>query len=246
MTNFAADDFPPASPHGAIEEIFEDFFWLQGSVTIESVSPDVQINRNMVVLREGGALTVIGAVRLSDEGEAALDALGKVESVIRIGANHGMDDAYYVARYGAAFWCPAGSVRYPEPPPQHYLRVGGPLPFTGGTVFAFENIELPEAAILLRREGGILITSDSLQHWKDWGRCSPAACKFLDQMGFSTTTLVGPVWMRRLTPEGGSMKPDFERLLGLDFKHHIGAHGAPCIGNAHALAKIAVAEAFAG
>lgn len=245
MTNIAADAYPPAEPHGAIEEIFEDVFWLQGSVTIESVSPDLRINRNMVVIREGEALSVIGPVRLSEEGEAALDKLGRVEHVIRIGANHGMDDAYCVARYGAAFWSPVGSLRYPEPKPQHILQPGGSLPFDGGTVFAFENIALPEAAILLEREGGILITADSLQHWKDWSGCSPAALEFFDQMGFSKTTIIGPVWLRRLTPEGSSMKPDFERLLELEFKHHIAAHGAPCLGNAHALATAAVTTTFA-
>jgi len=137
MTNNAADAFPPAGPHGAIEEIFKDVFWVQGSVTIESVGADVQINRNMVVLRDGNALSVIGAVRLSGEGEAALDALGKVENVLRIGIGHGMDDAYYVARYGAEFWCQEGSTRYPTPKPSQTLRAGGPLPFAKAMIFAF-------------------------------------------------------------------------------------------------------------
>ena len=44
---------------------------------------------------------MINSVRLDDAGLAALDKLGKVTDVIRIAANHGMDDPFYAERYGA-------------------------------------------------------------------------------------------------------------------------------------------------
>ena len=37
-------------------------------------------------MREDGALTLVNSVRLDDAGLAALDALGKVTNVVRLGA----------------------------------------------------------------------------------------------------------------------------------------------------------------
>ncbi|MGY8651815.1 MAG: hypothetical protein ACKVKM_13555 [Verrucomicrobiia bacterium] len=54
----------------------------------------------------------------------------------------------------------------------------------------------------------------------------------------------GPIWQQRLTPEGGTLKPDFDRLLALDFKHQISAHGALARDTAQVLTEAAVAKAF--
>lgn len=45
-------------------EIFPNVYLLRGSIKI---APMLQINRNMVILREGRELTVINAVRLNDD-----------------------------------------------------------------------------------------------------------------------------------------------------------------------------------
>ena len=92
--------FPPVEPHGSLEPIFEDAWYVTGSVVFK---PLLRLPRNMVVLRHGDELTVINSVRLSADGESALDALGKVTHVMKIGF-HGMDDAYYLNRYGAKMW----------------------------------------------------------------------------------------------------------------------------------------------
>ena len=44
--------------------------------------------------------------------------------------------------------------------------------------------------------------------------------------GFSMRMLIGPVWKKRLTPEGGTIRGDFERLLELEFEHLIPGHGS--------------------
>ena len=44
-------------------------------------------------------------------------------------------------------------------------------------------------------------------------------------MGFTLDTLIGPMWLKFQTPEGGSLEPDFRRLLELDFQHLVSAHG---------------------
>jgi hypothetical protein len=233
--------YPLPQAHDPIEEIFEDVFWVHGSMRM---GPGFKINRNMVVLRQAGALTLVNAVRLSPEGEAALEALGKVKHVVCLGQFHGLDDRYYVDRFGAAFWCQEGSDRYPEPKPTQVLSEGTKLPVDGAELFVYRETLLPECAILLRRHGGLLITCDSLQHWTDWSYCSPLARLVMALLGFRRTTFIGPPWRKVMTPKGGSLRADFDRLLELDFDHHIGAHGNPCRGGAHQLVEAAVERAL--
>lgn len=64
-------------------------------------------------------------------------------------------------------------------------------------------------------------------------------------MGFSLTTLVGPVWMKYMTSEDGSIRPDFDRLLQLDFEHLVSAHGTLLQTNARAGVGVAVERAYA-
>jgi hypothetical protein len=165
-------NYPLPQPHDPIEELFEDVFWVHGSMRM---GPGLGINRNMVVLRQADELTVVNSVRLSAEGEAALEALGRVKHVVRLGQFHGLDDPYYVDRYGAEFWCQAGSDRYPDPKPTQVLTEGTALPVDAAELFVFRGTVRPECAILLRRHGGVLITCDCVQHWTDWSYCSPLA-----------------------------------------------------------------------
>ena len=59
--------------HDAIEEIFPDVFTVHGSIRM---APGMRINRNMVVVRQNGELTIVNPVRLSAQEETALEALG--------------------------------------------------------------------------------------------------------------------------------------------------------------------------
>ena len=51
-------------------------------------------------------------------------------------------------------------------------------------------------------------------------------------MGFFTPCVIGPVWLKAVTPEGGSLRPDFERILALDFDNLVSGHGTPKLGGA--------------
>ena len=68
----------------------------------------IRFSRNMTVLRRGERLVLINSVRLDDAGLAALDKLGKVSDVVRLAANHGMDDPFYADRYKARVWAVKG------------------------------------------------------------------------------------------------------------------------------------------
>jgi hypothetical protein len=64
--------FPAAQPHGELREIVPDVYFVTGTVKLPGPLP-VRFSRNMTVLREGGRLILVNAVRLDDAGLAALD-----------------------------------------------------------------------------------------------------------------------------------------------------------------------------
>jgi hypothetical protein len=45
-------------------------------------------------------------------------------------------------------------------------------------------------------------------------------------------TVIGPIWLKASAPPGGSLRPDFERVLALDFDNLIAGHGRPKLGGA--------------
>jgi|TARA_B110000438_G_scaffold300029_1_gene351487 hypothetical protein len=100
-------------PHGDIEEIGDNIFMLRGSIKMNAI---VRISRNMAIVRNGSELSLINPVRMNEKGEKQLEALGKVANIIRLGPFHGMDDSYYVEKYGAHMWAQEGGLAYTEPP----------------------------------------------------------------------------------------------------------------------------------
>jgi len=219
-------DFPAVMNHGSIEEVFPDVFFVTGTMRNEFFGSMWQFGRNMVVVREQGKLSLIGAVRLDDAGLEALDALGKVTNVVRIGSMHGHDDAFYVDRYSATYWAMPGMPGDGGPKVDKELSVGGELPFGDASLFEFKCIKIPECIIRLDREGGILISCDALQNWE-------APDPFTDdetiatmtKMGFYTRGGVGPAWAHVNEP-----KPDdFVRLKEVSYKHALCGHGSPLL-----------------
>lgn len=86
--------YSPGWPHSDIQEIFPNIFFVTGTNKTRYNGVELQHNRNMIIVRKKNKLSLINTVRLNDNGLASLDALGKVENVIRIGAFHGRDDAF--------------------------------------------------------------------------------------------------------------------------------------------------------
>ncbi|MBP0049872.1 hypothetical protein H9C73_14155 [Marinobacterium sp. AK62] len=220
--------FPPALAHGAIEEVFKDVFFVSGAMETVLMDLDWQFSRNMTIVRDGDRLILINSVRLSDPALNALDQLGTVTDVIRLGALHGRDDEFYVDRYNAQYWVMPGMDADPS------LKAKGlsddNLPISGASLFQFETSNLPEGVIRLDREGGILIACDALQNWlqPDEHFCD-ASRERMEGMGFFTPANVGPVWMQAAEPEAA----DFVRLKQIPFKHALCGHGEPLRDSAH-------------
>ncbi len=226
---------PPPQAHGALAEVFPDVFMVTGTVRF---FPLASIARNMTVVRQGRELVVLNSVRLDDAGEAELAKLGKVTHVVRVGAAHGMDNPYYVERFGATLWGPPGLDLGAA------ARVLGAdaCPVEGARVFFFEHVKQPEAAVVVDRAGGVLVPCDCFQHWPSFEGCSVVGGLMMRALGFGPTVIGGP-WMKAAgTPE---VRKDFERLLSVPFSHLVPAHGAVLRDQAREGLRTAMAQRFA-
>jgi len=213
---------PSVTRHDALSELFPGVYFLQGSIQMR---PGVRINRNMIVLAHEGELTLINSVRLNEAGLAALDQLGKVAALVRLGDFHGMDDAFYIERYQCDLWGQKGTRVYKRVPPTHFFADGDVGPVPHASYFAFSAPSCPEAALLLASYG-LLITTDSLQFYgKQLRHFSLLAKTAFPFLGFHRGLNIGPMWLKGVTPKGGSLQSDFERLAALEFDALVGAHG---------------------
>ena len=239
-------EHPKPTPHGALREVFDDVFMVTGSVAVRFGIP-MRFSRNMVVVRQGRSLVIVHSLRLDDAGLAALDRLGKVEHVIRIAGFHGMDDPFYKERYGAKVWCLKGQhyasgFDAPSPDKAYFhadveIDENTALPIDGAKLFTFPSAKVPEGILVLEREGGILITGDSLQNWQRADeQFSFIGGLMMRVMGFIKPHAVGPGWLRSAKPDHAEVR----RVLELEFDHVLPAHGDPVIGKAKAAFRPAI------
>jgi len=203
----------------------------------------MSIARNMIIVRHAGELTVLNAVRLSDAGEKELLALGEVKHVMRLGPFHGVDDPYYVDRFGARFWTLEGCGD-PVPKVDEIIDTNATPPMPGARFFVFQQTRKPEAILHLDADGGSLLTCDSLQHHPDLSGNSLMAKLFMTATGFKRPANIGPMWLKAMQDRDGSLKPDFDRLLELPFERLLAAHGSPLESGAHAAVAATVARIY--
>jgi hypothetical protein len=231
----------PVYDHDPIEEIQTDVFMVRGCI---KMNPLMTITRNMAIVRHAGELTLVDPIRLSAAEEKRLDELGAVKRILRLGPMHGVDDPYYIGRYGAELWAPGPSQAHPEPKPTLEFDASTELPFPDAELFCFQGLKQPEAALLLQRGAGLLITCDSIQNYGDYRYNNLPARLLMPFIGFPKTTIVGPIWVKMMTPEGGSLESEFRRLLELDFDQLLSAHGSLLETGAHQACERAIDKMF--
>ncbi len=223
------NQFPSQLPTGDILEVLPSIFVVAGQMLVGDGAEAMSFSRNMTIVRDRDVLTLINTVRLGDEGLATLDALGTVRNVVRLGAMHGRDDAFYLDRYAAAFWAmPEMDLKRGEKITDPLIE-GEPGPCLQSSVFAYETTSKPEAILQIQRHGGVLVACDSLQNFVGPDRFfNPIATEKMRAHGFLRPANVGPGWRRVTEPEPN----DFSRLKQLEFKHVLSAHGEPCLDTA--------------
>ena len=234
-------EYSPAWPHGAIQAAFPGVFFVVGTNKTHHAGVDIQTSRTMVIVREGDALILLNTVRLGDDGLSALEALGRVSHVIRLGAFHGRDDPFYCDRYGATLWALPTATHADGRATDQALAPGGPFPVDGGEVFEFTSSRFPEAAVVLPHAGGVLITCDAIQHWTHVDRFFSAACgELFTAQGLIRPANIPSTWRHACAPS----VTDFRRLLALPFRHLISGHGEPLRDEARAQIAASIAEVF--
>jgi len=223
--------FPSQTPHGEISEVFPDVFFVTGSV---DMMPGFRISRSMTILRDGDILTLISPVRLSEAGLKGLDVLGRIENIVKLGAYHlgahnGLDDPFYVDRYGAKLWALAGMEHKGGLSTDHILKASGDMPTRDLSLLVYESSKMPEAMFVLNREGGIIIAADSLQNWSEVDEFfSVAAANAMTKGGFIRPANIGPEWKRHCAPAPA----EFEKVAKLPFRHLLPSHGTPLLNTA--------------
>ena len=235
---------PPAQKHGELRELLPGLHFVTGTVAMPGPVP-VRFSRNMTVVKQGERLVLVNSVRLDDAGLAALDKLGKVTDVVRLAANHGLDDPFYAERYGAKVWVVKGQ-RYtagfntsaPKTyfTPHHEMDATTELPIAGAKLVLIDS-QPSEGLIVLPDHGGVVISGDCLQHWAthdeyfNWlGRTMMKA------MGFIKPHNIGPGWLK----QGKPPKPQLRAILDLTFANVLPAHGAPVLGDARESYRAAI------
>ena len=233
--------FPEQLPHGHIQEVFPGVFFVKGQNKFEAQGTKLQFTRAMTIIRDGEDLTLINTVRLSEDGVHALDGLGNVKNIVRIGANHGRDDAFYSDHYNVPVWALAGTQQSRSVKSEATLVAGIEGPIEGATVVVFDSIPASEAVLFLERSGGILISCDSLQNMTGPDEYFDASsAELMKKGGFFRAGNIGPAWRARLQPE----VIDFERILALNFKHLLPSHGDPLLNDAHVIISQTVTDIY--
>lgn len=230
----------PALPHGDLVEVLPSLHFVQGTTRPTFMGHDWQFSRNMVVVREGTSLTLVNTVRLDEAGLAALDELGDVKHVVKLGSFHGMDDAFYLDRYSAKLWAMRGMTHESGRRTDEELAPGA-MPFAGASLFSFETAALPEGLIILERDEGVILSCDSLQNWTAADSFfDEASARRMGEIGFLKRANVGPGWRQG----SGVRAEDFERLRRVPFAKLLPAHGEPLLGGAASAFAATFAEQF--
>lgn len=232
----AVQAFPDAQAHGTLQEVFPGVHFVTGSIALGRLMP-VRFSRNMTVICEDGALTLVNSVRLDADGLTTLEALGEVRHVIRLAGFHGVDDPFYKDRYGTTMWSvDAPYVRGFGESPETYFEADRvvdemtALPIKDARVVPFKSARPGEGLLFLDREGGIVISGDSLQNWAQTNAYFNLPARIMMRMmGFIKPHNVGPGWLRTAKPDPAEIRTIFE---GLVFEHVLPAHGEPVVGDA--------------
>jgi len=226
---------PDVLPHGELREVFPNIYLVTGSMKM--AGRPLTFSRNMTVIRENSELTLLNSVRLDEHGLGQLEKLGKVTNVIRLAGFHGYDDAFYKEKYNATAYAIEGQSYVegfdlqaaPYFEPDVWLNAGDELPVEGARLYTFNSCKVPEAVLVLLREGGILVSGDALQNWHKPDVFFNFMARIMMRFaGFVRPCQVGPGWFKFARPAAS----DLRGLLDLRFDHVLPAHGEPVIGDA--------------
>ncbi len=266
-----------AARHSKIEQVNDDVFMVRGRMKSTSARPlferiFVYYSRTMTIVRRQGTdgsyeLTLINTIRLNEKTLTKLTELGTIKNVVRLGAFHGVDDAFYLQRFNAKYWTVEGMVNAPGLTTMPSILSCDNLPISDANFFSFQGLAYPEAIILLNkteRRSGVAITTDAIQNHTSVIDIdnSPLVSLAIWRIGLSGRARLGPIWLREQAlsstereelsaPEKRKkivefFKPQFQRLLDEhDFKMLLPGHGWPIYNHADEAIKLSIDKQLA-
>jgi len=229
-------------PHGNIQKIFENVWFVQGQVKMPTFLP-MKITKSMAIIRnaDSNELTIINAMPLSDTGLKELSNLGDIKNILRIGGFHGRDDNFYKESFGATVYALKGHAyskkfdKVPIAPNDGYMQAdvyldeSSELPIPNATLTLFKTSNPMEGVLNIHENGGILITGDSLQNFAGPDSFFNLPAKIMmKKFGFFRPFNVGPGWVQFAKPS----LQDIRSILALDFQHVLPGHGDAVLGDA--------------
>ena len=232
--------FPPALPHGSITSVTDDVYAVRGSF---KMGPGVCIGRTMTIARTGGELVLFNPVRLSDEGEKELEALGRVAHLVKLSDSHSIDEPYYLDRFDAKLWA-FPDAKLEGITADETLEGEGPIP--GGQALLYSGNEgWCEGAYLIPGGGGTLVSCDALQNCADHEFSNFGGKMVAKMMGFKGGVIVPKMWRRFQKRSGDGVLETLGRLRSLEFEHLVTGHGPAAVGQASDLVRRAIDAAAA-
>lgn len=165
-------------PHGPIEQLAGNLWWVQGAL------PNMSLKRAMTIARMGdGQLVIHNAIALEAQALREIDALGAPAFLIVPSLYHRLDAAAYKTRYPAVrVLTPSGSRAKVE----ELVRVDGGFedlpPDDDVRLEMLHGMKAREGAMLVRSEDGMTVVLNDVVFNMDRKR---------DPLGFLFTTLLG-------------------------------------------------------
>jgi hypothetical protein len=231
--------YPPPLGNGPIVQVpgKENLYFAAGKFKI---GMGLVIGRTMTVLKTDDGLVIFNSVRLDEAEEKRLLAMGPIKAVCCICNHHGIDDPYYVNKFGAKYWqghsaSPTGdeNTAYPTPKDIKAESCIQEIPVSDAQIIPIEGVDkskVSEVSIFLPAMK-TLLCCDIIQNYEPFqkgedvglGLIGPTLCKLL---GFKGAMCTPPMYLKAAAQKG-SLKVDFERLQALDYDTFVGAHGPP-------------------
>ncbi len=230
---------PPALAHSEILPVVDDIFVVYGTNIVVHDGTSIEASRTMSIIRQNQELTLVNSIRLNDATLKKLEKLGRIKNVVRLGAFHGRDDAFYQTTYGAKLWA------YPE---MEFSRgeivdynLDKEAPFAFSKVISFKSTKFKEALLLIEKSGGILISCDTIKNWQEkdpyFSDETFAMMKSSDSVG---PAKIDATWLNAMQPS----KEEIKALGDLNFSILITAHGPPLVNRAKESLAASIKEAL--
>eukprot|EP00121_Abeoforma_whisleri_P006899 Awhi_evm1s6282 len=247
----------PLHPHGDIELLGNydgvEIYTVMGRFPLPfgPLARFMYLPRTMTIVKEkDNKITLINGMKLTEEGHQALEALGEVKSLIRLGSFHGGDDAYLCHRYPEMKYYVLPGMKVSSGLEKEPVRLtNDTCSIEGGKVMQCPVTEVREGVLWLPIGPGFLVACDLLQNQETSGPyVSYAMGLFLHLNGFCGKGKVGPGFLNfgytiwGLDPK--ALLPSFLReLLDMEWDILLSAHGAPLL-DAKALTRSTLEQQF--